>query len=132
MRFTGLQIDTNKLLCLYGELIDEIYGKVYEVVRRNGGIVDMSDPELDNAYALVYTGDREGVETQITAVRANEDGSLDIQVAYYDYAGKWYLAYYDDEWLSLRYAEHEFHKALLSIAENIFEFIPVEDDRQEP
>ena len=89
MRFTGLQIDTNKLLCLYGELIDEIYGKVYEVVRRNGGIVDMSDPELDNAYALVYTGDREGVETQITAVRANEDGSLDIQVAYYD-----------DEWLS--------------------------------
>ena len=121
MRFTGLQIDTNKLLCLYGELIDEIYGKVYEVVKRNGGIVDMSDPELDNAYALVYTGDREGVETQITAVRANEDGSLDIQVAYYD-----------DEWLSLRYAEHEFHKALLSIAENIFEFIPVEDDRQEP
>ena len=121
MKFTALQIDTNKLLCEYGKIIDEIYGKVYEVVKRNGGIVDMSDPELDNAYAIVYTGDREGVETQITAVRANKDGSLDIQVAYYD-----------DEWLSLRYAEHEFHKALLSIAENIFEFIPVEDDRQEP
>ena len=121
MRFTALQIEIKGLHYAYNAIIESLYKNVYEVVKRNGGIVDMSDPELDNAYALVYTGDREGVETQITAIRANNDGSLDIQVAYYD-----------DEWLSLRYAEHEFHKALLSIAENIFGFIPVEDDRQEP
>ena len=118
MRFTALQIEINELRGKVNEIIDELHAKVYEVVKRNGGEVDMSDEECDNAYTVVYNCYNEAIETQITGIRI-KGNSLEIKVRG------------DDEWFSLRWGEHEYIKALLSIAENIFGYIPIEDDRED-
>ena len=118
MRFTALQIDINQLRGAYKIVCDTIFEKLHEVIRRAGGEVDMTDESCDNAYTVVYLDGNDAVETQITAVRANDDGSIDYK-----------CKYFGDEWYSLRYDEHEYHKALLDIAENIFQYIPIEDDR---
>lgn len=120
MRFVALQLDLENQRSAFKIIVDAIFETVHEIIKRNGGTVDMSDDEADGAYSVEYDG-RDGVETRITNVRANDDGSIDFQTEYYG-----------DEWISLRYGEHEFVKALMSIAENIFQYIPEEDDRSEP
>ena len=120
MRFTALQIDINNLLASYSEIYDTLFNKIYEVIKRNGGEVDMSDESCDGAYTVIYLDGNEAVEARITALRANEDGSIDYK-----------CKYFGDEWYSLLYDEHEVQKAIFSIAENIFEYLPIEDDRTE-
>ena len=125
MRFTALQLNLEQQKRAFKVTVDEIYKTVLEIVKRNGGEVDMSDEEADGAYSVEYTNGNEAVETRILAVRATEDGSLEIKTEYF-------AEEEGCEWESLRYGEHEFVKALMSIAENIFEYIPEEDDRSEP
>lgn len=121
MKFTGLQLDLEKQRQAFHIIINAVYDTLVEIIKRNGGEVDMSDPEADGAYTVVYTDGNDAVETRITGVRANADGSIDYK-----------CEYFGDEWYSLKYDEHEYIKALMSIAENIFQYIPEEDDRQEP
>ena len=121
MRFTGLQLDLDRHLRSFQIIVNGVYDTILQIIKRNGGEVDMSDPEADGAYTVVYTDGNEGVDTRITALRANEDGSIDYK-----------CEYLGDEWYSLKYDEHEYIKALMSIAENIFEYLPEEDDRSEP
>ena len=120
MRFTALQIELEQQKLGLSIIFNSMYDTILEIVKRNGGEVDLSDEGADGIYTVVYTDGKEGVETRITALRANEDGSIDYK-----------CEYLGDEWYSLKYDEHEYIKALMSIADSIFQYIPEEDDRTE-
>ena len=120
MKFTALQLDLEQQKLGLSIIFNSMYDTILEIVKRNGGEVDLSDEGADGIYTVVYTDGNDAVETQITALRANWDGSIDYK-----------CEYFGDEWLSLRYDEHEYLKALMSIADSIFQYIPEEDDRTE-
>ena len=126
MMFTALNLELNRLRQMHSLVLEGIYDKIVEIVRKNGGFLDMQNPELDAAYTVVYTDGNESLETRITALKLEKNGSLLYRTEYFDESPE-----IEVKWESLRHGEHEVGKALLSIAENIWQYIDFNDDRKE-
>ena len=124
--FTALNLELNRLRQMHSLVLEGIYDKIVEIVRKSGGFVDMQNPELDAAYTVVYTDGNEALETRITALKLEKNGSLLYRTEYFDESPE-----IEVKWESLRHGEHEVGKALLSIAENIWQYIDFNDDRKE-
>ena len=117
MRFTAEQLDCNKQLNAISTTIEGMLDTLKSILRKCGGYLDTSDTENDCLYAVECEDAMELVETQITALKLEND------IVYYK--TKWN----GEEWRNLRYSDNFYLPTIVSIMDGIFGYIPFEDDR---
>lgn len=120
MRFYELNLKTKEQLCTLTELADEMYLTLKDILRRNGGFVDMVEDECDCAYAVECSTESAGLmfQTQITGLKLEND------IVMY----RTELNGYQD-WRNLMYSENYYLPTLFSLMENIWNYLPMVNDR---
>ena len=119
MMFTAEQLDANKQLSGISALLDAMLNTLKSILKKCGGYLDTSKVDWDCIYA-VECGDRLDYleQTQVTALKLEED------TVYYK------TKLNGDEWRDLRYSENYYLPTIVSIMENIFEYLSSEDDKK--
>ena len=118
MIFTAYQLDAERQLNDISAILEEMLNTLNNILQKCGGYLDTSDNEYDCIYAVECEDGMELVETQITALKIEND------VVYYK--TKWN----GDEWRNLRYSDNYSLPTIVSIMDGIFGYIPFEDDRK--
>ena len=118
MRFTAYQLEAERQLNDISAILDDMLNTLKSILNKCGGYLDTSDTECDCLYAVECQDAMELVETQITALKIEND------VVYYK--TKWN----GDEWRNLRYSDNYYLPTIVSIMDGIFAYLPFEDDRK--
>jgi hypothetical protein len=117
MRFTVEQLATEHYLNAVSNALEDMLNTLKSILNKCGGYLDTSDDEYDCIYAVECEDAMDLVETQITALKIEND------VVYYK--TKWN----GDEWRNLRYSDNFYLPTIVSIMDGIFAYVPFEDDR---
>ena len=117
MRFTSEQLATHKQLNAISTTIESMLDTLKSILKKCGGYLDTNNTENDCLYAVECEDAMELVETQITALKLEND------VVYYK--TRW-----NKDWRNLRYSDNFYLPTIVSIMDGIFGYIPFEDDRK--
>lgn len=96
--------------------IKELYENIYNIVEKNGGYLDMSGLQYDNAYSIEFDS-MSVCDAMIMALRTNE-GILEYKTEEYG-------------WADIKDANNSYVYAILSIAECIGQHLELTDNEQE-
>jgi len=97
--------------------ICQLHENIYNVVEKNGGYLDMSNQNVDNAYSIEFDS-MDVSDPMITALRTN-DGILEYKTETYG-------------WANIKDANNSYVYAILSIADCISQHIEETEDNEKP